>query len=103
MKTISSQRYIDEEIVAAKIAAEDFEVMVSPAFEVEGETFRVVLDGHHSLEAARQAGVSPDYTEYTATEHDAIGLLNAGAVEAFLEAVHMGDDYYDVETGHSAW
>lgn len=103
MKTISSQRYIDEEIVAAKIAAEDFEVMVSPSFEVDGEAFRVVLDGHHSMEAARQAGVSPIYTEYTATEHDAIGLLESGDFETFLEAVHMGDDYYDVETGHSAW
>lgn len=103
MKTISSQRYIDEEIVSAKIAAEDFEVMVSPSFELEGEAFRVVLDGHHSLEAARQAGVSPTYTEYTATEHDAIGLLDAGDIETFLEAVHMGDDYYDVETGFTAW
>lgn len=103
MKTISSQRYIDEEIVAAKIDAEDFEVMVSPIFVVDGEAFRVVLDGHHSLEAARQAGVSPIYAEYTATEHDAIGLLESGDVETFLEAVHMGDDYYDVETGHSVW
>lgn len=103
MKTISSQRYIDEEIVSAKIAAEDFEVMVSPSFELEGEAFRVVLDGHHSLEAARQAGVSPTYTEYTATEHDAIGLLDAGDIETFLEAVHMGDDYYDVETGFTPW
>jgi len=103
MKTISSQRYIDEEIVSAKIDAEDFEVMVSPSFEVEGEAFRVVLDGHHSLEAARRAGVSPTYTEYTATEHDAICLLNAGDIETFLVVVHMGDDYYDVETGLTVW
>ncbi len=103
MKTISSQRYIDEKIVSEKIAAKDFEVAVSPSFEVDGETFRVVLDGHHSLEAARQAGVSPTYTEYTATEHDAIGLLDAGDVETFLEVVHMGDDYYDIETGLTVW
>lgn len=103
MKTISSQRYTDDKIVAEKIAAEDFEVMVSPVFEFEGETFRVVLDGHHSLEAARQAGVSAIYIEATATEHDAIGLLDSGDIETFLEAVHMGDDYYDVETGHCAW
>lgn len=103
MKTISSQRYIDEEIVAAKIAAEDFEVMVSPGFEVDGEAFRVVLDGHHSLEAARRAGVPPTYIEYTATDHDAIGLLDSGDIETFLKVVHMGDDYYDVETGITVW
>lgn len=103
MKTISSQRYLDEEIVAAKIAAGDFDVAVSPSFEVDGETFRVVLDGHHSLEAARQVGVAPIYTEYTATEHDAIALLDGGDIEAFLEAVHMGDDYYDVATGLTVW
>ena len=103
MKTISSQRYIDAEIVSAKIAAKDFEVGVSPSFEVDGEAFRVVLDGHHSLEAARQAGVSPTYTEYTATDHDAICLLDSGDIETFLEAVHFGDDYYDVETGITVW
>lgn len=103
MKTISSQRYTNEEIVAEKIAAEDFEVFVSPAFEIEGETVRVVLDGHHSFAAAKEAGVSPVFVEYTATEHDAIGLIEAGEFESFLEAAHMGDDYYDVETGECVW
>lgn len=103
MKTISSQRYIDEDIVSAKISAEDFMVTVSPVFEFEGETFRVVLDGHHSLTAAHQAGVAPSYCEATATEHDAIGLIKDGSIVAFLESTHMGDDYYDVETGLCVW
>ena len=103
MQTISSQRYIDDATVAAKAAAADFEVFVSPAFEFDGEVVRVVLDGHHSLAAAKLAGVAPVYVEYTATEHDAIALLEAGAYEDFLMATHLGDDYYNVETGMCVW
>ena len=103
MQTISSQRYINDEIVAAKIAAEDFEVMVSPEFEVDGQTFRVVLDGHHSLAAAQQMGVAPAYWTATATEHDAVSLIERGEIEDFLTVTHMGDDYYDVDTKEFAW
>lgn len=103
MKTISSQHYIDEEIVAAKLAAQDFEVLVSPEFEYEGVTVRVVLDGHHSLAAAKLAGVEPEYTTATATECDQIGWLDRGDAETFLEVSWMGGDYYDVNSQESAW
>ncbi len=103
MITISSQRYIDEEIVEAKRAAADYEVFVSPSFEVDGQIVRVVLDGHHSLAAALEAGEEPIFTEYDSTEHDAICLLEADDVEGFLQATHMGDDYYNVETGKDIW
>ncbi len=103
MKTISSQRYIDDETVETKRAAADYEVFVSPSFEIDGETYRVVLDGHHSLEAAKLDGVEPTYIEQDATDNDRIGLLNAGNVEDFLAATHMGDDYYDIATGHDVW
>lgn len=103
MITISSQRYIDEEIVEAKQAAADYEVFVSPSFEVDGQIVRVVLDGHHSLAAALEAGEEPIFTEYDSTEHDAICLLEADDVEGFLQATHMGDDYYNVETGKDIW
>lgn len=103
MQTISSQRYIDDAIVEAKVEAADFEVFVSPEFEFEGEIVRVVLDGHHSLAAAKLAGLAPVYVEYTATEHDAIALIAAGAYEDFLMATHLGDDYYNVETGECVW
>ena len=36
MQTISSQHYIDDDIVAEKLAARDFEVQVSPVFEAGG-------------------------------------------------------------------
>ncbi len=103
MKTISSQRYTDDEIVAAKIAGQDFDVLVSPEFTVEGEIVRVVLDGHHSLAAAKAVGVDPVFSTATATQHDAVALLDRGEMEDFLQVTHMGDDYYDVETGACVW
>lgn len=103
MITISSQRYIEDSIVEAKKEAADYDVFVSPVFEIDGQEMRVVLDGHHSLAAAIENGEEPIFTEYDATEHDAICLLEAGDVDGFLMAVHMGDDYYNVFTGSDIW
>lgn len=103
MKIISSQRYIDEDIVSSKIEAGDFDVMLSPEFEVDGEVFCVVLDGHHSLAAAAQSGNAPAYHTADAGDHDAVALIARGEIDDFLVATHMGDDYYDIETGMQVW
>jgi hypothetical protein len=100
---ISSQRYIDDEIVASKVAAEDFAVLLSPVFAYEGGEYQVVLDGHHSLAAAAEAGIDPSYSIADASQHDAIGLLRDSNVEDFLLVTHMGNDYYDVATGQDVW
>ena len=100
---ITSQHYIDDEIVAEKIASGDFEVQVSPEFAVGGETFRVVMDGHHSLAAARQAGVDPVIIEQDAAANDRVALLDAGDVDAFLEACWMDGEYIYAETEESVW
>lgn len=102
IKYISSQRYQDEEIIAEKIEAGTFEVLVSPAFEIDGEMVAVILDGHHSYHAATEAGVSPEFIEATTQDHDAVALLESD-LDTFLEAVHMGDDYYYVDTGITVW
>lgn len=102
IKYISSQRYINEEIVSDKAEAADFEVLVSPVFEIDGEMMAVILDGHHSYHAAIEAGVTPEFVEATTQDHDAVALLESD-VDTFLEAVHMGDDYYYVETGVTVW
>lgn len=100
---ITSQDYISDEIVAAKLAARDFGVSVSPVFEIDGREYRAVLDGHHSLQAAIEAGAEPEYTELSRREHDAISLLDGGDIEGFLEVVHMGGDYHDAITGGAAF
>jgi hypothetical protein len=102
-KTISSQHHIDDEIVSAKQAARDYTVTISPDFVVEGVQVRVVLDGHHSLAAARLDGVEPEYVVATPRSDDRIGLLEAGKIEDFLSTAYMDGDYYDVETRNAVW
>lgn len=108
MQIISSQHYLDEEIVEAKIAEGNFEVMISPVFEHGGKQIAVVLDGHHRLEAAKRAGVTPTFWEADKRDDDRIALLESteeydANPEAFLEATWMDGDYYDIETGGSVW
>ncbi len=103
MQTISSQHFLDDAIVAAKLAAQDFEVLVSPEFAYDGQTIRVVLDGHHSLAAAKLAGVSPEYVTADATANDKVALLARGEVDDFLEASWVDGDYYNVETMEAVW
>lgn len=100
---ISSQRYINDEIVAAKIADQDYEVQVSPEFEVDGMIVRVITDGHHSFAAATQAGVDPVIVEQSASDNDMIGLLTQGRIDDFLVMARMDSDYYNVETGRDVW
>ncbi len=103
MQTISSQHFRDEDIVQAKRDAQDYEVFVSPAFEFDGQMIRVVLDGHHSYDAAILDGVSPEFIEQDASDNDKIGLINAGELEDFLEAAYVDGDWYNIETGKDVW
>lgn len=100
---ISSQRYLDDDVVAEKRAAGDYTVTVSPEFEIDGKTVRVVLDGHHRLEAARLDGVKPKFVVASASTNDRIRALLDGDIETFLDSVHEGDDWYWLSTGKFVW
>ncbi|MEQ1614468.1 MAG: hypothetical protein ABL904_17105 [Hyphomicrobiaceae bacterium] len=63
MRLITTQSYRDEARIAEKQAAGDYVVLVSPEFLFQDGTARVVLDGHHSLEAALRDGVNPILVE----------------------------------------
>lgn len=99
-KIISSQRYIDDEIVEAKRIAKDYTVSLSPAFDLFGDRCQLILDGHHSLVAARLDGVEPEYRDLTESQDDNIGLLTAGKLDDFLTMTRIDSDLYDIETGH---
>lgn len=58
-RIITHQRFLNEAKVQEKIDAADFVVNVTPPFEDEGKLYRMVIDGHHSLAAAKRAGVAP--------------------------------------------
>jgi hypothetical protein len=62
---ITNQLRIDPQIVEAKRGTKDYQVQVSPVIMdvVTGKQYRVVIDGHHSLEAARLDGVPPELVE----------------------------------------
>lgn len=100
---ITSQHYINSDFVAQKVAAGDFEVQVSPVFVVDGVAYRVVLDGHHSLAAAIEAGVEPVIVERDAMDDDRVAVLDRGDVDGFLAACWMDGDYRDAVTGADVW
>lgn len=97
--TISSQRYLDDETVAAKLAANDYEVEVFGVV-VGGQAYRVVVDGHHSLAAARQAGVEPVWVEVErAVASEYASEIDEAGVHAWLDNHQVDSDWYNIETG----
>jgi len=104
MTMISSQRYLDDAIVAAKIAAGNFVVTLSPEFEIDGVAYSVVMDGHHAYAAARESGVAPEFREVSDADN-CLPLLRAGDIDGFLACAQIepGTDYYDIETGINVW
>lgn len=96
---ISSQKYIDQEIVDIKIEEQDFVVTLAD-IENDGDEYELVVDGHHSLEAAKQAGVDPVY-QYS--EYDYQSEINSMGFDDFLASHYMDSDWYDIETGVSVW
>ena len=100
---ISSQLFRDEDTVAEKRDAGDYVVTVSPTFEINGDLYAVVLDGHHSHEAAKIDGVDPEYVEADTQDCDRIQILLDGDVDGFLEAEYLGDAWYDINAGYTVF
>jgi len=99
MKIITSQEYIDQDIVDAKIAAEDYEVFITEPFELDGVEFAVLVDGNHSLKAAIQAGVEPTITVIDMQRYELAGVT----AEEALERCWMDGEYRDAFTGEMVW
>lgn len=103
VRIITSQQFLDSDIVDAKRADADYAVVLSPIFEIDGEEFQVILDGHHSLAAALEDGVDAEFKIATVSDHDAVALIEAGQIDDFLNATHMGDDFIDAITRNFVW
>ena len=98
MKIISSQHYIDWSIVEHKMAeifgTEFVEIPCYEIGEVDGEEFAIQADGHHTLAAARELGISIHFVFMAEPE----GLHGEKALDA-----HWNDgDWYDVESSDPA-
>lgn len=76
----SNQRYLDPLIVDAKRLIKDYTVQVSGILSDPDNPelkFRIVIDGHHSLAAAREDGVEPVLVEgdYAGTDYQPVDAL----------------------------
>lgn len=56
---VSSQWFLNPYTVQDKLEANDFEVLVSKLFHVDGQPYRVIMDGHHSYQASLLARAPP--------------------------------------------
>lgn len=97
---ISSQRHRDEEIIETKRSASDYVVMLGKEIEIDGEVYQIIIDGHHSYEAAMLDGVNPVYVEATATDCDRELIED---LDDYLEAHWVDSPYYNIETGVEIW
>jgi hypothetical protein len=103
---ISSQDYLDPNIVETKRREKDFDVLLSPEFDYEGRTFQIVLDGHHSLEAARQSRRKPRFFTTKPNEIEGFNLTGNGddGVAEFLQMHYNGADWRNIATnGPATW
>ncbi|WP_175712167.1 hypothetical protein [Burkholderia ambifaria] len=96
---ISSQRHLDQCKVADKAAR--FQVFVVRVAQVwlRGRPYRLIVDGHHNLAAARAAGVEPTWKGPPNKWKRIQRTTNPVEFERFLINNLTDSDYYDVETG----
>lgn len=93
MKIISSQHFLDWDIVEKKMeelkSLDSIEIPCCEIGEIDNEEYAVQTDGHHTLAAARELKIRIDFV----FSEDPEGLTG----ERYLEAHWMDGDWYDVE------
>jgi hypothetical protein len=99
---ISSQSYRDYSKVDQKLeelaAEKSVQIPVHYAGELDGEKYFIQIDGHHTLEAAKELGLEVRFIE---TEHN--DWDKSWSLDEALEANWMDSDWYNVETGKAAF
>lgn len=99
MKIISSQHFIDWDIVEEKqrviFGAPFVEIPCYEIGEIDGESFAIQSDGHHTMAAARELGIEVRFV-FSA---DPDGLTG----DAALSARWMDGDWYDVQNSDPAY
>lgn len=104
---ISSQRYLNDEIVQLKREARDYVVTVSPEFEFDGVTMQVVIDGHHAWAAAKADGAEPEFVVANPQGDDRVAFLDSSyrhySISDYLELNYIDSDWYDVATGQEVF
>lgn len=80
VQLITNQSFLDPEIIKQKQLTKDYIVQVTPALPDPdtGKVYRIVIDGHHSLEAARIDGVAPEFVEKGYGDTDYFDAMTGG-------------------------
>lgn len=100
MRYITSQLERIESIVAEKQAAQDYEVTFVRVTMDDGEEIALVIDGHHSHEAAKRDGADPVWIDDTDKYASEINHLGGNG---FCDAHNCGDGWWEINTGKAAW
>lgn len=99
---ISSQEYRNYDKVDQKIeelnGKSTVEIPVHYAGEANGEKYYIQIDGHHTLEAAKELGIEVNFVEVESNEWNSDWTLDEA-----LEANWMDSDWRDVQTGKLAF
>jgi len=94
MFLISGQKSRDQNTINRKMVARDFDVLVSPRFNIGDTTYQVILDGHHAYDAAIQANVIPNYIIASQECLPIIRYLDDGEVYKFLDVCLVDLDHF---------
>lgn len=98
MKIISSQHFLNWGTVERKMneiaGMESVEIPCCEIGEIDGVEYAVQIDGHHTLAAARELGISVEFI----FDEDPEGLTG----EDYLQAHWMDGDWYDVQKSDPA-
>lgn len=99
---ISSQRYLNREVIARKVTK--FKVFVVRTVDVEmrGKLYRIILDGHHNLAAARLIGAKPTWKGPPPKIQRFMKGMTTERFAAFMINNLTDSDWYFHDTGQVA-
>ncbi len=96
---ISSQRFLDRQTVLRKAAAFKVFIVRTLDLELRGRRYRILLDGHHNLAAAKLVGAEPTWRG-PPPKFQRIQRRTSPADFARLMINNLTDsDWYYVDTG----
>lgn len=95
---ISSQRYLNREVVISKAVKFKVFVVRTVDLEMRGKVYRIILDGHHNLAAARLIGAAPIWKGPPQKFKRIMKSMTADSFAAFMINNLTDSDWYFHDT-----
>lgn len=96
---ISSQRFLNPKKVQRKASTFKKFIVSTLTIELRGAKYRVMLDGHHNLAAARLAGVEPEWRGPSLKMQRLLRGMNKAQMARFLINNLTDSDWYFIDSG----